>query len=86
MTVSSSNCWKSDLDSISRWAPGVGAISSERGVIGKDEFDRMEMLIGDWRKSGKLPLNFCANDEKPAPVNLEELDTRSPEVYAREPF
>ena len=58
-------------------------LENER-VIGKDEFDRMESLIGDWRKSGKLPLNFCANDEKRAPVNLEDLDVRSPEVYARE--
>ena len=54
------------------------------GVIGKDEFDRMETLIGDWRKSGQLPLDFCANDEKRAPVNLEDLDIQSPEVYARD--
>jgi len=54
------------------------------GVIGKDEFDRMETLIGDWRKSGKLPLDFCADDDKRAPVNLEELDALSPEGYARE--
>ena len=53
------------------------------GAIGKDEFDRMETLIGDWRKSGKLPLDFCANDEKRAPVNLEDLDAKDPEIYAR---
>ena len=54
------------------------------GLTGKDEFNQMERLIGDWRKSGKLPLNFCADDDKRAPVNLEDLDFDDPETYARE--
>ena len=40
-------------------------------------------MTGDWRKSGQLPLDFCADDEKRAPANLEDLDTEDPEIHAR---
>jgi hypothetical protein len=52
------------------------------GMIGKGEFKRMEGLLGDWRKDGRLPLDFCASDDKRAAQNLESLDEASPEEYA----
>jgi hypothetical protein len=51
-------------------------------MISKDQFDKLERLLGDWRKSGKLPLDFCAIDEKRAAVNLEDLDEDDPLGYA----
>ena len=62
---SPSSFWKSNLDSISMSGPrGWCYLLENEGLIGKDEFDKMETLIGDWRKSGQLPLDFCADDEK----------------------
>jgi hypothetical protein len=62
-------------------------LAANESMVGKDEFDAMEKLLGDWRKSGQLPLKFCANDDKRAPENLEEIDREDPgdyaEVYAR---
>ena len=55
----------------------------DAGMIGKGDFKRLETLIGDWRKSGKLPLDFCSNDEKRAPVNLEDIDGDNPVDYAK---
>jgi hypothetical protein len=52
-------------------------------MIGKGDFKRLESLLGDWRKSGLLPLDFCSNDEKRAPVNLEDLDSGNPSLYAK---
>jgi hypothetical protein len=58
-------------------------LAENAGMITKGEFDRLEKLLGDWRKSGLLPLDFCAEDEKRAPANLEYLDRGTPESYAR---
>ena len=50
-------------------------------MIGKGEFDRLEGLIGDWLKDGRLPLDFCADDDKRAPENVEDLDDPDPASY-----
>lgn len=52
------------------------------GVIGKSQFKRTETLINDFRKSGRLPLDFCASDEKRAPVNLTSPDEEDPREFA----
>ena len=57
-------------------------LAENDGLIGKDQFDKLGRLLGDWRKSGKLPLDFCSPDEKRAPVNLEDLDDDDPLGYA----
>jgi hypothetical protein len=44
------------------------------GVIDKNEIDAGQKLINDCRKSGDLPLDFCAEDEKRAPANVEKID------------
>jgi hypothetical protein len=53
-----------------------------QGVIGKSDFGRMEYFINERRKDGCLPLDFCANDEKRAPENQEDLDALTPQEYA----
>jgi hypothetical protein len=58
-------------------------LAENEGMIGKTEFGRLEGLLGDWRKSGRLPLDFCGNDEKRAAVNLERIDANDPLKYAR---
>jgi hypothetical protein len=44
------------------------------GLIDKNDLDAAQALINDCRKSGDLPLDFCAEDEKRAAVNVEEID------------
>lgn len=44
------------------------------GAINKNEIDAAQKLINDCRKSGDLPLDFCAEDEKRAAANVEEID------------
>jgi len=51
-------------------------------MIGKQDFDRLEGYVGDWRKDGRLPLDFCASDEKRAPANLEDIDGPNLVSYA----
>jgi hypothetical protein len=50
--------------------------------LGKGEFDDAQKLINDCRKDGKLPIDICAEDGSRATVNLEEIDTRTPEDEA----
>jgi hypothetical protein len=57
-------------------------LCENEGMIGKSEFSRLQGLLGDWRKSGRLPIKFCADDDKRAPENLEEIDDESPDVFA----
>jgi len=57
-------------------------LAENDGLITKGEFKKLQGLLGDWRKSGRLPLDFCASDEKRAPVNLEDLDLDDPATYA----
>ena len=49
-------------------------ILENEGVISKGEFDRAERLIVECRKSGDLPLDICAVDEKRAADGVERLD------------
>jgi hypothetical protein len=42
--------------------------------INKDEMDAAQKLINDCRKSGDLPLDICAEDDKRAAENLEYID------------
>jgi hypothetical protein len=58
-------------------------MAENEGMIGKSDFNRLEGLLGQWRKSGLLPIDFCANDDKRAPVNLEKLDGSDPVAHAR---
>jgi hypothetical protein len=44
------------------------------GVINKNEIDAAQKLINDCRKSGDLPIDFCAEDEKRAAANVEVID------------
>jgi hypothetical protein len=58
-------------------------ILENEGLITKGEFKRMEGFLGDWRKDGLLPLDFCSDDDKRAASNLESLDSSDPVAYAR---
>lgn len=49
-------------------------ILENEGVITKGEFDRAERLIVECRKSGDLPLDICAVDEKRVADGVEHLD------------
>jgi len=42
--------------------------------IDKDEIDAAQALINACRKSGKLPLDICSEDEKRAAENVEKID------------
>jgi hypothetical protein len=50
--------------------------------ITKGQFDVAEKLLDDWRKSGLLPLDFCASDAKRAAVGLEKLHDNDPAAFA----
>ena len=55
------------------------------GVIDKTEIDAAQKLINDCRKNGDLPLDFCAEDEKRAAANVEDVDA-DPQQRAAELF
>jgi hypothetical protein len=44
------------------------------GEITKGDFDAAQTLINDCRKSGKLPLNICSEDDRRAGDGVEEID------------
>src|SRR5262245_18352748 len=52
------------------WAYGL---QGER-LIDKDDLDAAQLLINNCRKSGDLPLDICAEDDKRAAENLEQID------------
>jgi hypothetical protein len=60
---------------------GWGYILEGERVIDKGELDEAERLITFCRKSGALPLDFCAEDEKRAANGVESLD--DPDVEKR---
>lgn len=62
-------------------ARGWCYLMEQQGLITKAEFDRVETLINDARKTGVLPLNICAVDETRSFDGLEYLDTRNPDDY-----
>jgi hypothetical protein len=44
------------------------------GLISKGEFDAAQRLINELRKTGTLPLDICAVDEKRSADGLEDID------------
>jgi hypothetical protein len=44
----------------------------------KGDFDTAQRLINDCRKSGRLPLDICCEDERRSADNLESLDDADP--------
>jgi hypothetical protein len=50
--------------------------------IDKDEIDAAQNLVNACRKSGDLPLDICAEDDKRAAENVEELDPGPEEMAA----
>jgi hypothetical protein len=72
---------RSRLD-FSPGARGWGYLLEGDGLITKGQFDRMETLLGDWRKDGTIPLSMVGEDDRRLADNLEALDTDNPEDYA----
>jgi hypothetical protein len=64
-------------------------ILENEGVITKGEFDAAQRLINDLRKSGDLPLEICAVDEKRNTDGLDEytdptsVDEEAEQIYER---
>ena len=63
-------------------ARGWGYILEGQGVITKGDLDAAQELITDCRKSGYLPIDICAVDERRSPDNLEAIDNAEPGSYA----
>jgi hypothetical protein len=78
--------WKSghdwNFDVVSR---GWAYILEGERFIDKDEIDAAQLLINNCRKSDDLPLDICAEDDKRAAENLEEIDP-DPEEMASSIF
>jgi hypothetical protein len=55
----------------------------EHGLF-KGDFDTAQRLINDCRKSGRLPLDICCEDERRAADNLEDLNDADPIARAAE--
>jgi hypothetical protein len=49
-------------------------VLEELGSLLKGDFDVAQSLINDCRKSGRLPLNICSDDDGRAPEGLEVID------------
>jgi hypothetical protein len=56
-------------------------ILEEHGLT-KGDFDAAQRLINDCRKSGRLPLDICSEDEGRAAANLEEINDEDAEEFA----
>src|SRR5262249_34275702 len=57
-------------------------LETER-FIDKDEIDAAQKLVNDCRKNGDLPLDICAEDDKRAAENVEEIDPGPKEEAAQ---
>jgi hypothetical protein len=57
---------------------GWGYLLETAGVITKGQFDLVERLITEGRKSGALPLDICSEDTAREFDGVEELDERTP--------
>ena len=57
-------------------------ILENAGAITKGEFDKVERLLTEGRKSGALPLDICAEDSAREFDGLEEFDETTPEEAA----
>jgi hypothetical protein len=53
---------------------GWGYILEGDGTVNKGDFDLVQQLINDCRKSGLLPINICAEDGKRSADGIERLD------------
>jgi hypothetical protein len=56
-------------------------ILEEHGLV-KGDFDAAQRLINDCRKSGQLPIDICAIDERRSADNLDDLDEITPDQMA----
>jgi hypothetical protein len=56
-------------------------ILEEHGLV-KGDFDVAQRLINDCRKSGLLPIDICAADDRRAADNLEDPDHKTPDEFA----
>jgi hypothetical protein len=61
---------------------GVCYVLENEQLISKGDFDRVEKIINDLRKSGHLPLDFTADDQTREPSNAEELHDPDPAEHA----
>jgi hypothetical protein len=57
-------------------------ILEEHG-LGKGEFDAAQRLINDARKSGLLPIDFCAEDDSRQAEHLEKIDKEDSIEFAQ---
>jgi hypothetical protein len=58
-------------------------ILEEHGLP-KGDFDLAQRVINDARKSGLLPVDFCAEDEGRQADNLEKIDHQTPQQFAHD--
>ena len=65
-------------------ARGWGYTLEGEGLIDKGGIDVVEALVNDARKSGALPLDICAVDDKRKFENVEWIDDTSPEEEAQD--
>ena len=72
-----------DPDSFDVSSRGWAYLLEEHGLR-KGDFDTAQKLINDCRKSGRLPLDICCEDDRRAPDNLEDLDDPDPKARAAE--
>jgi hypothetical protein len=85
-------------DDLSAWCAGIEELAStldfkvssrgwcyilEQHSLSKGDFDTAQRLINDCRKSGDLPLDICAEDDRRTAEHLEELDENDPADEAR---
>jgi hypothetical protein len=61
---------------------GWAYVCEQHGLVTKADFDTVQKLINDCRKSGDLPLDICLADEGRAFDNVERIDDTSPEEEA----
>ena len=63
-------------------ARGFGYILENKGLITKIDFDKVEKVINDARKSGALPTDICAQDQRRAADNVEDIHYTDPDKHA----
>ena len=74
---------ESGLDIPNPGSRGWCYLLEDARVITKDEFDKVQSLINDMRRDGRLPVDFCGDDEARAALNIENLhDCWNPDEYA----
>jgi hypothetical protein len=79
--------WLLQIRSSLDFTPGVRGwcyIYEQEHGLSKGDFDRAEELISDCRKSGLLPLDFCALDQARQWVGVEDVDDSTLEEEAEE--